>query len=127
MSGVLTATVTPADGGPGGLLIGGIVLEAVGGAAGLVSLITGLLAHDLYTELEARCVPADACPPGSAGDISTGDGLAWTSTILLPIAAVAVGVGSVLLVLDLSGGGSAESARLQLSPTLGGAQLRGAF
>ena len=115
-------------GGDSGLWVGGIVLEAVGGAAAIASLVTGLIAHDLYTQLEARCVPADACPPGSAGDISTGSTLSWTSTILLPIAAVSIGVGTALIVVDLSSGeGGASSARLELVPTLGGAHLRGRF
>lgn len=114
-------------GGTSGLLIAGIVLEATGGIAGIASLVTGLVAHDLYTGLEARCVPADACPPGSAEDISTGSALSWTSTILLPVAAVAIGVGTALLVIDLSSGESASSAQLELIPTLGGAHLRGRF
>ena len=60
-----------------------ISLEIVGGLAGIASLATGLVAHDLYTGLDARCQPG--CPPGSESDISTGESLAWASTILLPV------------------------------------------
>jgi tetratricopeptide (TPR) repeat protein len=118
----------PASGGVDGLLVGGLVLGVTGGLAGIASLATGLTAHDLYTGLEERCMPADNCPPGSASDISTGSALAWTSTILLPVSVAALGAGAVLLVLSAVGGdGDAEQADLQLRPTLGGAELRGRF
>lgn len=117
----------PASGGDDGLLIAGVVLEAVGGAAGIASLATGLAAHDIYTSLEARCVPADNCPDGSASDISTGDTLAWTSTILLPVAVTAVGVGTALLIVAATSGGGEDTAGLELLPTPGGLRLRGRF
>lgn len=119
----MSAPETTAGGGDAGWLITAISLEVVGGLAGIASLMTGLLAHDLYTDLEARCQPG--CPPGSEGDISTGESLAWASTILLPVSVLSVGAGTVMLFLQPDEGGG-ESA-LRVTPTLGGLQLSGSF
>ena len=112
--------------GDDGMLIAGIVLEAVGGAAGIASLATGLVAHDIYQDLESRCVPVDACPTGSNADISTGSALAWSSTILLPVSIAALGAGTVLLILAMTGD-SNETAELEVVPLPGGASVRGRF
>jgi len=101
-----------------------ISLEIVGGLAGIASLATGLVAHDLYTGLDARCQPG--CPPGSESDISTGESLAWASTILLPVSILSIGAGTPMLFLqpDQDAG---ESASVRIVPTLGGLQLSGRF
>jgi hypothetical protein len=120
---------TPGEAGPDtGWLAAAISLEILGGLTGIGSLVTGLVAHDLYTGLEARCVPTGSCPPGSQSDIDTGSALAITSTVLLPISITALAAGTLMLVLTPSGAPSdPEAASIELLPGLGGATLRGRF
>ena len=111
-----------------GWLAAAISLEIVGGLAGIGSLVTGLVAHDLYSGLEERCVPVDACPAGSQSDIDTGSAMAITSTVLLPVSIAALAAGTVMLVLTPSSApDDPEAASIQLLPGLGGATLRGRF
>lgn len=121
-------STTPQTGPDTGWLAAAISLEIVGGLAGIGSLVTGLVAHDLYGGLEARCVPVDACPPGSQSDIDTGSALAITSTVLLPISIAALAAGTIMLVLTPSSAPEdPEAASIQLLPGLGGATVRGRF
>lgn len=94
----------------------GISGIAVGGAgvAGIVAAIaTGVVALDTHASLTARCgADGTSCPPGSQEDIDSGSTMALASTVLLPIGLVAVGVGALLLVLDLTDGGAQSEVAL---------------
>jgi hypothetical protein len=80
----------------------GIITGGVGIVLGAAALGTGLAAHGTYNDLVETC-PGGACSPERQSDIDSGQSLAVVSTILTPIAAVAVAVGVTLLIIDLSG------------------------
>jgi tetratricopeptide (TPR) repeat protein len=107
------AQPSPEDGGPP---IAAIVTLSGGGALGIVALITGLLAHGTYSDLQTAC-PDGLCPADRASDLSSGKGMALASTVFTGLAIVAGGVGLVLLLLD---GDDTEApaarARLELAP-----------
>jgi tetratricopeptide (TPR) repeat protein len=95
----------PAPRSGGGISIPGIALLAVGGAIGLVSIITGGVAHGTYESLSSMCDPSGVCDPSLQGDIDTGNALAITSTVTFFTSIAAIGVGIVLLIVDSGGGG----------------------
>lgn len=107
------------------LLGAGIGTSALGVLALVASLVTGLMAHDAYQDLEMRCGPDSVCPPGSGSDISSGETLAVVSTVLLPIGVVAAGVGVTLFVLSFSAESDEPVASLRLTPS--GVLFAGAF
>jgi tetratricopeptide (TPR) repeat protein len=116
-----TSATPAASGGGGSISIPGIVLLASGGALGIGSIITGAVSHSMYEELSAAC-PGGVCPSDRQGDISTGNALAITSTVLMFTSVAALAVGVVLLIVD-QGGGSSERAALELTPGPGDAGL----
>lgn len=102
----------PADGAP----VAAIVTLSAGGALAIGAVITGLLAHGTYGDLQTACVEG-ACPPDRASDLSTGKTLALVSTILTGAAIVAGGVGLLMLFLSGSDDEAPETrARLELAP-----------
>lgn len=106
----------------------GAILGGTGAAALVVALATGIVAHDQYQSLEARCGPdGRACPPGSAGDIDSGSALALTSTVTTFTGLALVAAGAALLVVDLTmdGGGGEQQTRLRIGP--GGLAVEGTF
>lgn len=111
----------------GGVSIPGIAVLAAGGAVGLVSIITGAVAHTIYEDLSASCMN-NVCGPDRQGDIDTGSALAITSTVTFFTSIAAIGVGVVLLIVD-SGGGSSDQAGLELAPGPGdvGLSVQGRF
>jgi hypothetical protein len=82
----------------------------VGGLAGGVSLVTGLLASSQYDDKKKSCSPN--C---TDSDLSSGRTLAVTSTVLTGVAIVGVGVGVTLL---LTSGGSEAQQGQNLLPRL---------
>ena len=108
--------VTAPRGAGSGPPIAAIVTMSAGGALGVVALITGLLAHGTYSDLQTAC-PDGLCPPDRASDLSSGKGMALASTVLTGLAVVAGGVGLVLLLLgDSDEAAPATRARLELAP-----------
>lgn len=102
----------PTDGAP----VAAIVTLSAGGALAIGAVITGLLAHGTYGDLQTVCVEG-ACPPDRASDLSTGKTLALVSTILTGAAIVAGGVGLLMLFLSGSDDEAPETrARLELAP-----------
>lgn len=99
-----------------GAPVAAIVTLSAGGALAIGALITGLVAHGTYTDLDGAC-PGGICPPEREGDLDSGKTMALVSTVLTGLAIVAGGIGLVLLVI----GGSddeapATRARLELAP-----------
>lgn len=115
------------EGGLGDLGTIGIIIAGVGAAAGIGALITGLVSQDMYDSLVARCNAGGICPAGSEGDISTGEALAWTSTILLGVSIIGIGLGVALLIVDLVSGDSGGESAVRVVPVEGGAGVRLAF
>jgi hypothetical protein len=108
-----------------------IVVLGVSGLIGAAALVTGLIAHDTYTDLEAQC-PGDVCAPDLEGDRDRGATLASVSTILSVTAGIGAVVGGVFVVLGLTESRSSEaggSARVSpfAVPSGGGLELRGRF
>lgn len=126
-----TESAAPVEtrGGVSGLLVAGIITDAVGGALGIVSLVTGLVAESIYSDLDEMCGPSRLCPSGTNERISEGEALALTSTITMFISAAALVTGGILLAVELTSSGQddAEAVSVQLSPTPGGLSFRGAF
>lgn len=93
------------EGGLGALGIAGIAGVGLGVVLGAVSLGTGLVAEDIYVDLEMRCGADGACAQsGIGGRIDEGAQLALTSTVTAFVAAGALAAGLTLLLLDLLGG-----------------------
>lgn len=79
----------------------------VGSGAALVAVgaVTGGLALKKQSDLEGRCTADRVCDPSLRGDRDRGRALAITTDVLVPVGAVAAGVG---LVLWLTGDDSEE-------------------
>lgn len=114
---------TTGGGGLGGIGAAGIAIAVLGAGAGVAALVTGLASQDIYDSLLVRC-PGRVCPAGSEGDLSTGEALAWTSTVLLGVTVIGIAVGVALLIVDLTSGSDSVQAQLRVVPTEGGAALR---
>lgn len=74
-------------------------LVGVGGASGLIAILTGVRGQGIHDDLADRC-PGGVCPADASGDISRGRALvnASTATTMLMVASGAAG--AVLLILD---------------------------
>ena len=109
-----------ADSGSGTRLAGWVT---IGGAAalGIGSLITGLVSHGTYTDLEEVCSPA--CPPDRAGDIDRGRSLANASTVLSALTLAAAVAGVVLVVVGRDSGEEDDQA-VEVMAGLTGASVR---
>jgi tetratricopeptide (TPR) repeat protein len=112
------SNVAPAADPPsgGGAPVAAIVTLGAAGALAIGAVITGLVAHGTYSDLESAC-PGGVCPPDRQSDLDSGETMALVSTVLTGLAVVAGGVGLVLLFV----GGSddeapADRARLELAP-----------
>ena len=78
----------------------GWALVGIGSAVLIAGVVTGAVALDLSEQLADEC-RAGTCPAERASDGDLGQALATTTDVLLPLGAVAAGVGLVLLfVLD---------------------------
>lgn len=111
----------PSGGGGGGSIsVPGLALVITGGVLGLGSLFFGIGSQAMYDSVSAAC-PDGLCPANRSGDVGTGQALAWTSTILMFAAPVALAIGIVLLVIDQ--GGSSARAGVRLLPGPGDAGL----
>jgi hypothetical protein len=93
------------------------------GAAGLVlGAITGVLSISKTNDLKRRC-PANACPPGSQGDIDTAQTLGNVSNVGFAVAGLGAAVGTVGLLLVL--GEKKQEVRAYVGPASAG--LAGSF
>jgi tetratricopeptide (TPR) repeat protein len=79
----------------GGFPTASVVTLGVGVALGVGALITGLVSHGIYQDLEADC-PTTACDPAREADRDRGQTMAVTSTILTATAGVAA-IAAVIL------------------------------
>ena len=109
----------PEDGGPSvaPLAVGGWVVGGASVAFGVVSLVTGMVAHGIHRDLEARC-PAGVCPADAEVDADRGRRLARTSTAFTFLAAAGAVTAVVLFIV---GGDSDDDGDLARP---GGARLR---
>lgn len=130
----LTVEPTPpsAGGALGDLSVVGIALGGVGVVALVVSLATGIVAHDTHQNLRSRCGADGLCPPGSQGEIDSGSALALTSTITTFGGIALLGAGVALFAIDLTSGPSSErderaQFRIGPGPGLAGIALEGSF
>ncbi|MEZ4443199.1 MAG: hypothetical protein R3B72_29155 [Polyangiaceae bacterium] len=93
-------TAAAADPDDPDLTLGGWVTMGIGGAALVLGAITGGLALAKKSALDDACPTPVSCPADRQGDIDSMTRLAHASTAGLVIGAVAVGLGTVLLLLD---------------------------
>jgi len=101
------STATPQIDSGGGTGTAGWVLVAAGGAIGIGALITGVVAHSTYADLEGRCSNR-VCAPDDQDDIDTGSTFATLSTVLTIAAAVTAALGVVLVLMDSGGEDTVE-------------------
>ncbi|MEM6955722.1 MAG: tetratricopeptide repeat protein [Myxococcota bacterium] len=113
--------VTP-EGRRGALRPVGFTLLAVGGAAAIAGVATGVMALGERSDLEDAC-PDNRCSESSRGDVDRLRRLGRATDVLL-FAGGAIAVAG--LVLTLVGGGEDEAGAI-LEPALGGLRLRGRF
>ncbi len=122
-----TSRAAPAGGGMGGVPVAPVVLLATGGAFGIAALVTGLLAHDVYNDLDGACT-FGACDSSRAGDRDRGQTLAIASTVLTG-AAIVVGVIGVVIRLVSGGDDEPTESPVAVGFDCGGASMlfRGAM
>jgi len=80
-------------------MVGPIVVLSIGGASAVGAVITGLMAHSRFQELEDGC-PADRCPSDVYENRDSGRTLAVVSTVLTGVAIAGVGAGLLWLLLS---------------------------
>lgn len=97
----------------------GVGTASAGGALGIVSIITGVVANSRYSDLDARC--GGVCPAGEADNIAAGRRMARTSTATTFIGVGAIVTGIVLILIDDGPATSDATARFQLTPGPGDA------
>lgn len=100
----------------------GIGLLGGGGALGVASLATGLVANAKYSDLESAC-PGGICDPTMQGDIDSGRRLARLSTATTFLGVGAAVAGVVMLVLDDGPPEESAAARLRILPGPGQAGI----
>jgi len=97
---------TAVDSGGDGIDPAALALLIGGGVAAIGAVITGVVAHGNYNDLEDQCSPDGVCPANLESTKDEGEAFALVSTVLTAASIVAVGVGLVLL---LTGGDSGEA------------------
>ncbi len=115
----------PAETGMSPLFWGGVATAGVGAASLVVALVTGVVAHGIYGNLQQNC-PGDVCTPDHAGDIDRGRTLAVASTATLIIGAIAAAAGASLIVVDAVQG-DPESPAVALDVGPGAVRVHGRF
>lgn len=91
----------------------------VGALSLLGSLVTGLIAHNHFTDLTMRCGAAgNACPAGFTDERDTGQSLAFASDGLLLAGVVVVAVAVILLLVKRPVREGAMALLPSLSPSL---------
>lgn len=96
----------PASGGAG---VAPYIVIGVGGAALLTSVVTGLMANGVHSDLEDKCPGGECSYPGYQDDIDRGKTLQVATNVLLVGGLVTTAAGVVWLLLSPSGD-SAEPA-----------------
>lgn len=109
-------------GGLGTMGYVGIGLLGGGGALGVVSLATGLVANGRYSDLERVCRDG-ACEPSKQDDIDSGRRLARLSTATTFLGVGAAVAGVVMLVLDDGPAEDSAAARVRILPGPGQAGI----
>jgi tetratricopeptide (TPR) repeat protein len=104
-----TTEVRPATSDDEGMsVVPGLAVLGGSAAVAVVALVTGLVAHSAYSDLEDMC-PGDACPAESQSDIDSGETMAVVSTVLTGVALAGGIVGGVLLILSATGSDAEEA------------------
>jgi len=107
-----------------------IVAFGVGGAGIAVGAVAGIISLGKVSELSDRC-PSNVCAPSEQSTIDSARGLATASTVGFVVGAVAVGVGTTLLILRHGprAGASGASRPPAVAPWIGwgGAGITGRF
>ncbi len=117
---------------PSPLTLPGVVVLGVSALIGASSLVTGLIAHGTYSDLETQCVD-DICPASLRDDRDTASSFASVSTVLFVTAVVGGVLGGTLMALGLAGVGAddGEGASAAIvpfgAPGGGGLTVTGSF
>jgi tetratricopeptide (TPR) repeat protein len=110
-----TTTDGATDEDGGGFPTASVITMTVGVALGVGALITGLIAHGVYEDLQADC-PSDACDPAREADKDRGQSMAITSTVLTATAGAAAIAAVILFFTVDQADGEAEEATARLTP-----------
>ena len=92
---------TPEQGSSGGAGVGPIIVLSAGGALLAGSLVTGLIANGIYSDLKSRC-PKGRCSPNdkdATSDKSTGKTLVTATNVLLISGLVVAAAGATWWIL----------------------------
>lgn len=118
------APVPPDEGaGPDPLLVGGLVAGGVGVAGLGVFAVTGLIALDAASTLDASCGPEHRCPADDTeghAAADTGEAMLVPNAVGLAVGLVGIGVGAALLLLR----GGDDTTAIHLGPSGGGFSAR---
>ncbi len=117
---------TPASRGPAiaSLVIGGMSLD--------LAIVTGVIALVAKNELDDQCPTRETCPESERDTIERAKTTALVSTIALPVGAVGIGIGALLLALSTPKKPAARPTTIStfsIEPWLGGGAggVRGHF
>ncbi|MEM9192457.1 MAG: hypothetical protein AAGF12_25005 [Myxococcota bacterium] len=118
-----TEPVTREGGGLSTLQLAGIITGGAGLAIGVASLITGLVAAGIESDLEDQCDSNGRCPADLQSDIDNGSTLAGVSTALMFVSIAAVAGGVTLFLIGT--GGDETPVAVRVGPA--SASIQGAF
>jgi hypothetical protein len=111
--------------GSNGLVIGGAVALAFGGAGLIVGGVFGGLASSKKSSLDEVCTGEKLCPSASQGDIDDMNTFANVSTSMFVVGGVGAALGATLLGVGLAGSSAEGTTALRFGPT--GISLEGSF
>jgi tetratricopeptide (TPR) repeat protein len=104
-------TSTPAPATSSGLGVGPYIVMGAGGALLIGSLVTGLMANSLHSDLEKRCKP-ECMDDDVASDKKKGKTLVTVTNVLLAGGLVTAAAGAAWLIIGSMNGGQESSTQV---------------
>jgi hypothetical protein len=105
----------------------GWVVTGVGAAALVGSGVTFLLRQSALGDVDDKCSSHKGCDPSLQDTVDRGKTMSTLTTILLPVGAVGVAAGLVLVFTSPKGEKAPPTATVRVTPTLGGLDISGRF
>ncbi len=98
------------------------------GVAGLaITAVTGALAFDARSKVDAYCNPAKQCNSDGLAAVSDGKALATTSTVSLVLGTALLGTGIIVLATSTGSKTKSPTAHLTLRASISGLTVKGEF